>query len=167
MSKTSESQINSLLSPSRIPFSSWPPSEDALPAVAAGVYAIWRGDRLFYAGMAGRGLTPTQNSQTVSGRKGLWQRLEAHRSGRRSGDQFCVYVADYEIVPSLTPEQLQMIRSRKLKIDHLVRDFVAQELCFTFAVTDDGASARELEKSVIAGALGEKPELNAWAQGPS
>ena len=60
-----------------------------------------------------------------------------------------------------------MIRSRKLKIDHLVRDFVAQELCFTFAVTDDGTSAFELERNVIAGALGQTPELNTWAQGPS
>ena len=43
-----------------------------------GVYAVWEGPALLYVGMSGT----------------LPSRLRAHASGRRSGDQFCVYVAD-------------------------------------------------------------------------
>ena len=33
-------------------FSDWPNAE--VPAVAAGVYAVWQGDALIYCGMSGR-----------------------------------------------------------------------------------------------------------------
>jgi hypothetical protein len=37
--------------------------------------------------------------------RGLWTRLNAHASGRRSGDQFCVYICNRFVVPELTPSQ--------------------------------------------------------------
>ena len=46
----------------RYRFADWPNSE--IPAVAAGVYAIWNGDELFYCGMSGR-----QIEQAISQRK--------------------------------------------------------------------------------------------------
>ena len=36
----------------RYKFSNWPNKE--IPLVAAGIYAIWNGDELFYCGMSGR-----------------------------------------------------------------------------------------------------------------
>jgi hypothetical protein len=67
-----------------------------IPSGGAGVYTIWDDEGgLVYAGIAGRNLTG----------KGLASRLRSHASGRRSGDQFCVYVADHYVLPELTREQ--------------------------------------------------------------
>jgi hypothetical protein len=44
---------------------------------------------------------PAQDRVGAGGRvvaKGLWTRLNAHASGRRSGDQFCVYIGDRQVV---------------------------------------------------------------------
>jgi hypothetical protein len=76
-------------------FQDWP--NDQVPKRAAGVYSVWEGDRLLYVGMSGRAMTAEDLEVSPNGRvgaKGLWTRLNAHASGRRSGDQFCVYVCD-------------------------------------------------------------------------
>ncbi len=62
-----------------------------------------------YVGMAGRSLTQesiTDKRQDPLARAGLWGRLNSHASGRRSGDQFYVYVADRLVLPRLAPEPL-------------------------------------------------------------
>jgi hypothetical protein len=77
-------------------FADWP--NPAVPVFGAGVYTIWHGDGPFiYVGMSGRGMT----AETIPRNKpqGLYTRLQSHASGRRSGDQFCVYVA---ILPMLS-----------------------------------------------------------------
>src|SRR5262245_47671871 len=88
-------------------FRDWPNRN--IPQVAAGVYTIWRGDSLIYVGMAGRGLTSEQidTFRADSARnKGLFSRLGSHAAGRRSGDQFCVYVADRLVLPTLSPQSI-------------------------------------------------------------
>src|SRR5205823_546863 len=61
-----------------------------IPSSGAGVYTIWDDHgALIYAGIAGRNPNGT----------GLASRLRSHASGRRSGDQFCVYVADHLRAP--------------------------------------------------------------------
>ena len=49
----------------------------------------------------------------------LATRLRSHASGRRSGDQFCVYVADHYVMPELTREQITAIRDGELSMDEL------------------------------------------------
>src|SRR5215510_2646418 len=71
-------------------FSDWP-NED-VPAIAAGVYAVWDGDTLIYCGMSGR-----QFARAVS-------------SGRLSGDQFCVYVVNS--CSSVATDRLSMDEAR-------------------------------------------------------
>ena len=85
----------------RVRFSDWPDLD--IPAVSAGVYAIWNDSQLLYCGMSGREL----ESAIASGKKkyGLINRLNSHASGRLSGDQFCVYVANRLVIPCLTQEQ--------------------------------------------------------------
>jgi hypothetical protein len=80
-------------------FSEWPNS--AVPTFGAGVYTIWHDDgRFVYVGMSGRGMT----ADTVRRKKpqGIYTRLRSHASGRRSGDQFCVYVADRFVLRTLS-----------------------------------------------------------------
>jgi hypothetical protein len=72
----------------------------------AGVYTIWDNDgRFIYDGMSGRGIT----AETVRRNSplGIYTRLHSHASGRRSADQFCVYVADRLVLPTLSQEDMR------------------------------------------------------------
>ncbi len=141
-------------------FSDWP--VDAVPDVAAGVYAIWDQDRLVYVGMSGRGRSKEELDElrAKGKRSGLFGRLASHASGARSGDQFCVYVADLLVLPHLSAEQMSAIGARKLRFDTLVKDYVHERLTFRFMETDDGAEALRIEAELKAGALGQAPLLN-------
>jgi hypothetical protein len=79
-------------------FHNWP--NEAVPQFGAGVYTIWHRDgRFIYVGMSGRNITTDTAPRNRP--HGLHTRLNSHFSGRRSGDQFCVYVADYLVLGSL------------------------------------------------------------------
>ena len=100
------------------PFTDWP-NGGVVPDVAAGTYSIWRADELVYVGMSGRLLSADDiASARREGRtKALYERLEAHASGRRSGNQFCLYVCDRLIVPELDTDQQEQIRRGELSLD--------------------------------------------------
>ena len=141
-------------------FANWPVA--AVPAVAAGVYTIWGNDRLIYVGMSGRGATERilDEKRREGASFGLFTRLASHASGRRSGDQFCVYVADYLVLPELTAEQVTAISSRELLFDNLIRKYIHDRLSFRFIETSSGDEALRIEDDVRSGALGQKPLLN-------
>ena len=88
-------------------FAAWP--NEQVPLRAAGVYTIWRGGQFVYVGMSGRGAQREDFISEPDGvprhAKGLRTRLNSHASGRRSGDQFNVYVCDRFVVPILTRQQ--------------------------------------------------------------
>jgi hypothetical protein len=137
---------------------------DQVPKRAAGVYTVWDGDRLLYVDMSGRAMTAEDLEVSPNGRvvaKGLWTRLNAHASGRRSGDQFCVYVCDRFVVPALTPSQQQQLATGGLSLDDLTRGFIRDRLAYRFVVTVDGTEAARLEAEVRRGALMVgRPNLN-------
>jgi len=57
-----------------------------------------------YCGMSGRSI---ENARKAGKKKyGLITRLNSHASGRLSGDQFCVYVANRLVIPSITSDML-------------------------------------------------------------
>jgi hypothetical protein len=86
--------------------------------------------------------------------------LAFHASGRRSGDQFCVYVADRLVLPRLSPSGIQEIADGRASMDAAVRGFIHEYLGYRFVLVEDGTTARRLEALVRAGALGELPLLN-------
>jgi hypothetical protein len=90
-------------------FRDWP--NLAVPAGTAGVYTIWSGDRLVYVGIAVRSLR---------------QRLATHATGRRGGDQFCAYVADRPVLPTVTPDEIKAISVGELSFDARVRCYIHQ-----------------------------------------
>src|SRR6516162_2889307 len=98
-------------------FADWP--NPAVPNGRIGVYTVWQGDQLIYAGMAGRAIGPSSDmSKPVSAKlTGLRSRLASHASGRRSGNQFCVYVFDRLVLPMLTREQIQEAARGQLSLD--------------------------------------------------
>jgi hypothetical protein len=142
-------------------FSDWPNRD--MPRAAAGVYSIWNKDSQFiYVGMAGRGKSAEDIAAADQTGKttGLFQRLNSHASGMRSGDQFCVYVQDLLLLKNLSDEDIDRVVTRQLTIDRLVRDYVRTNLSYRFIVTGDGKEAIEIESMIIKGALGDHPILN-------
>jgi hypothetical protein len=142
-------------------FSDWPNKD--MPRAAAGVYSIWDQSHQFvYVGMAGRGKSAADIATALANGKktGLFDRLNSHASGMRSGDQFCVYVQDLMLLKKLTSDDIDKIVTRQLTLDRLVRDYVRTHFSYRYAVTTDGEEAALLERTVINGAFGEHPILN-------
>jgi hypothetical protein len=138
-------------------FAAWPNGE--VPPVAVGVYAVWEGETLIYCGMSGRQFETTITRGRA--RIGLATRLASHASGRLSGDQFCVYVANRLVIPSLTPEQLARFATGELTLDQLTRTYIIDRLEYQFACVGSSAEAFALEKRCRQGVtFGAKPLLN-------
>jgi hypothetical protein len=99
-------------------FSDWPNRE--VPRLGAGVYTIWHKDgRFIYVGMSGRGITAATIPRNSP--HGLYTRMHSHWTGRRSGDQFSVYVADRFVLPTLNPDDIASIVRGGHERDALVR----------------------------------------------
>ena len=146
--------------PSRA-FRDWP--DNTIPPVAAGVYTVWEGQRFIYVGMSGRGGTQADIERKLAAgetKKGLYSRLNSHASGRRSGDQFCVYICDRFVVPRLSPDQLASLGNGEL-LDEMTREYIRSHLSYRYVVVEDGKAALSLEREVQEGALSAgKPLLN-------
>jgi hypothetical protein len=99
--------------------------------------------------MSGRGIT----ADTVHRNKpqGIYTRLQSHASGRRSGDQFCVYVADRLVLPTLSPGDIAAIASGRHQMDAFVRRYIHESLCYRFVMMQDGTTAYATEKTIKRG----------------
>jgi hypothetical protein len=140
-------------------FAEWP--NLSVPKFGAGVYTVSdRSGLLIYAGMSGRSITQTTaapNNRAL----GLYTRLHSLASGKRSGDQFCVYVADRLVLSTLSPEDIRSIASGRHSMDLFVRRYIHEHFGYRFFIVRDGASAFEMERSIRTGAWGHgKPLLN-------
>jgi hypothetical protein len=154
--------VDELASGPLFSFADWP--NDLVPRRAAGVYTIWRGGEFIYVGMSGRG---AQREDFVAGpgqpdqAKGLWTRLNSHASGRRSGDQFNIYICDRFIVPTLTRAQQHQIGHGGLLLDQMTRSYIRERLGYRFTTYGDGTEALAVEHAVRGGALlAGQPYLN-------
>lgn len=141
----------------RYKFSSWPNKDISM--VAAGVYAIWNQEQLIYCGMSGREI----EKAIESGKKkyGLYTRLNAHASGRLSGDQFCVYIANRLVIPNLTIDDLPKFASGEYKLDGMTKTYIHEHLEYQFMITESSKEAYALENDARRGLVfGVKPYLN-------
>jgi hypothetical protein len=145
-------------------FSDW--RLDTVPNAIAGVYTVWHGDELIYVGMGGRSLPKAVegDAMPVKGPKGLRDRLRSHTSGRRSGDQFCIYVFDRLVLPHLTDDEIKRAAVGKLNLDKKTQEYIHANLSYRYCVLDDGKAALALERLIRKGALsGQRPLLNPLA----
>ena len=141
----------------RFKFADWP--NRAVPNRTPGVYLVWENETFVYAGMSGRGFDP--EVAATRQRYGLVTRLASHAAGRLSGDQFCVYVANRLVIPSLTPEDLQRFAHGELTLDRLTRQYIHTRFEYQFCVCATGEEAFRLENALLQGEmLGVKPLLN-------
>ena len=126
-------------------FSDWP--NRSVPAFGAGVYTIWHNDsRFIYVGMSGRGITAETIRRNTP--HGIYTRLRSHASGRRSGDQFCVYVADRLVLPTLSQQDIAAIASGRHHMDAFVRRYIHENLFYRFVMVPDGAAAYIVEAAI-------------------
>ena len=129
-------------------FRDWPNS--AVPTFGAGVYTIWHQDsRFIYVGMSGRGITSETLKRNTP--QGLYTRLQSHASGRRSGDQFCVYVADRLVLPTLPQDDIAEIVSGLHQMDAFVRRYIHENLLYRFVMMPDGPAAYTVEAAIKSG----------------
>jgi len=131
-----DSHLESLAVGPRYRFADWP--NTVMPRGPVGVYTVWLGASFLYVGMSWKEHTE----------RGLWGRMNSHASGRRSGDQFCVYICDRFVVPKLSAEEQRLVGADELKLDDLTRGFIADNLDYRFALTESGDQARSLERRV-------------------
>ena len=136
-------------------FANWPNGN--VPRTGAIVYTIWDRELAFiYAGMSGRALT--ENSKQSG--KGPFGRMESHANGRRSGDQFCVYVADRLLLPTLH-NRLRDIADGVLSMDSLNKTYIRQNLGFRWVSVKSSSEAFAIEKRLKMGlGTSNKPLLN-------
>lgn len=108
--------------------------------------------------MSGRGF---QKALGGKAKLGLTTRLASHASGRLSGDQFCVYVANRLVIPALTAEQLSHFGSGQLTLDRLTRQYIRERLEYEFVYVETSAEAYDLERRCRDGSVfGVKPLVN-------
>jgi len=144
-------------------FADWP--NPAVPNGRIGAYTIWHGDQLLYVGMAGRALDPSPGTSgpAPARQTGLRSRLASHTSGRRSGDQFCVYIFDRLVLPTLSREQIDDAAHGRLSLDGLTRQLIRASLSYRFAFLADAAAARDVERQIQGeGLAGQLPLLNPF-----
>ena len=128
-------------------FEYWPTGE--VPRTGAAVYTVWdREGQFIYVGMSGRGYQGVTRPGAKG--KGPSGRLSSHASGRRSGDQFCVYVSDRLVLPRLH-NRLTEIEGGTFSLDIATRDFIRANLGFRWLKLADGASALQLERRLQRG----------------
>ncbi len=140
---------------SRHRFSDWLNPE--VPAVAAGVYHVWDIDTLMYCGMSGREVETNGHRS----RYGLVTRLQSHASGRLSGDEFSVYIANRLVIPALSPVQFPRFASGELNLDRLTKAYIHDHFEYQYAVVESSSEAFALEKRCRDGSIfGVKPLLN-------
>lgn len=136
-------------------FRDWPPIH--FEPGPSGVYTIWNGDLFLYVGMA-----YAHRDDDNPRAQGVFGRLRSHASGRRSGDQFAIYISDRFVVPYLSHVQRDALARGERLLDGRTRDYIRKHLTYRVALTDSGATARSLESSVRRDGLPRsgRPQIN-------
>ena len=117
------------------------------------IYTVWDSDdRFIYVGVGG-----------VGKRKDPRSRINQHRNGGRSGDQFCVYIQDYFIIPDLLKKNHPKIQ--KGSLDKMTKDYIQKHLSYRF-VTIKNIKRTELinvEEKIKRGVFGFPPSCLKWS----
>ena len=125
-----------------------------IPNKGSIIYSVWdKDDKFIYIGISGL-------QKSLEKRSPL-SRMISHASGRRSGDQFCIYIHDFYVIPKLIKKGEYSPSIGVL--DKLTKDFIQNNLSYRFVgfETDDSDEiVRRLENQIKSGAFGFSPLLN-------
>ena len=118
------------------------------------IYSVWdKEDKFIYIGISGL-------QKSLEKRSPL-SRMVSHCSGMRSGDQFCVYIHDFFVIPNLI--KVKDYKPERGSLDKLTKQYSHENLSYRFiSFNSDNSDSivRKLENEIKSGALGLKPLLN-------
>jgi hypothetical protein len=140
-------------------FGEWPATHVAVGP--SGVYTIWDRNEFLYVGMSYAHRVDAHKPQA----KGVFGRLASHASGRRSGDQFCIYICDRFVIPRLSADDLAELAAGNRLLDGRTREFIREHLSYRVVVTDSGHDARALEAHIRSHGLRRagRPHINGMS----
>ena len=125
-----------------------------IPIKGSIIYTVWdEADTFIYVGISGL--------QKSVEKRNPQSRMVSHASGRRSGDQFCVYIHDYFVIPELIKNG--RFEAGRGVLDKLTKNYIQSNLKYRFLAfksDDSDVIVRSLERRIQAGACGVKPYLN-------
>ena len=128
-----------------IPFSN--PAVENIPQFGSIIYTVWNTNNDFiYVGIGGvkTGVPLSQRNPR--------SRISQHSSGMRSGDQFCVYVQDFFVIPEIVKSEKYV--PEKGLLDKLTKEYIHKNLSYRFKVFQDENSieiVRSLESKIKRG----------------
>ena len=129
-----------------------------IPEFGSMIYTVWdNNEKFIYVGISGIGQSPN----TPLLKRNPRSRIKQHQSGRRSGDQFCVYVHDHFVIPELLKSN--SYQPSRGYLDRLTKEYIQKKLRYRFLCfqTEDGVSiVRNLENKIKSGIFDLKPFLN-------
>ena len=113
-----------------------------VPAFGSIIYTVFLdGTDYIYVGIGGLSGKSVQERNPRS-------RIIQHAQGRRSGDQFCIYIQDFYVIPSIINSQYT---PKKGYLDMLTKEFIQKRLSYRYLVvqTDDSDKiVRRLEREL-------------------
>ena len=125
-----------------------------IPKNGSIIYSVWDDNEQFiYIGISGL-------QKSLEKRNPL-SRMISHASGVRSGDQFCVYIHDFFVIPNLLKEK--DYKPERGSLDKLTKQYIHANLSYrfiSFNSKDSDTIVRRLENEIKSGSLGLKPFLN-------
>ena len=126
-----------------------------IPNKGSLIYTVWdKDDSFLYVGIAGL--------QRDLAKRSPLSRMISHASGVRSGDQFCVYIHDFYVVPKLV--ETGVYEPSKGLLDKLTKAYIHENLFYRFQViegSDSDRKVRDMENQIKRGAYGfPAPVLN-------
>ena len=145
-------------------FADWPNLN--IPDVCAGGYSIYDNEeRFIYVGMAGAALDASKIAMKEAAGKssGLFDRLNSHAGGQRTGDRFNIYIGDLYVLETLTADQIRQIATpaTELTFETLIKRFIRENLMYRYLVCPN-TTVRGLEKHIqYNGLSGELPTINS------
>lgn len=81
--------------------------------------------------------------------------------GRLSGNQFCVYVANRLVIPTLTTDDLSKFGTGEYKLDYMTKSYIHDNFEYQYLIVDSSAEAYNIENKVRSGELfNQRPLLN-------
>jgi len=87
--------------------------------------------------------------------------MQSHASGRRSGDQFCIYIHDIFVIPGLIKTgKYENVRGW---LDKVTQKYIHDNLRYRFVsfLSDDSDGiVRRLENKIKKGDMGFTPKIN-------
>jgi len=131
-----------------------------IPAYGSIIYTVFLDESEFiYVGIGGLAGTTVKERNPRS-------RIRQHSQGARSGDQFCIYIQDFYVIPDLIDKPYTPVKGY---LDRLTREFIQTRLTYRYVViqTDDSDKvARLIERELQSDKHGfGTPKLNGNRSG--